>query len=216
MRSSLVSGVLSQMGAVVVPPALPAIVQTGDPVLRQRAADVAPEAIGSPEMQRLIASMVEVMRAAPGVGLAAPQIGVSLRVIVVEDRADYQAKLDPEKRRELERTAVPLRVFVNPTLRLIGEARATFFEGCLSVAGYTALVERALEVELEGLDEKGEQQIWSTRGWAARILQHECDHLDGTLYLDRMLTRSFATVENLGNAAYQGNSIDNIRRLLHT
>lgn len=173
----------------------PAIVQAGDPVLRSRAAEVSPEQLASPEFKALVDRMIATMRAAPGVGLAAPQIGVPLRVIVLEDRDEYTAKLTAEERAERERAPFGVRVFVNPKLSTVGTQNATFFEGCLSVNGYVGLTPRALEVEISGLDEHGAPQTWHVRGWPARILQHEVDHLDGTLYVDRMLTRSFITGE---------------------
>ena len=169
---------------------LPAIVQAGHPVLRESAREVDKDQVQSADIQRLISTMVEVMRDAPGVGLAAPQIGVPLRVIVLEDRPEYMERQPPERLAERERTPLPLRVIINPELELLGSATATFFEGCLSVVGYMALVERRLEVEVRGLDEHGKGVRWRTRGWPARILQHEVDHLDGTLYVDRMITRS--------------------------
>lgn len=171
----------------------PGIVQTGAAVLRTPARAVTPEEIATPEFQALVTRMIAAMRAAPGVGLAAPQLGIPLRVFVLEDRAELQAKLTPDELRERERVPVPVRVFVNPVVTPIGDARATFFEGCLSVQGFAALVERFLEVEVTALDEHAEPQTWRVRGWPARILQHEVDHLDGRLYLDRMLTRSFST-----------------------
>lgn len=189
------------------------IVQIGAPVLRQRAAEVAPERITNPEIQRLIADMVAAMREAPGVGLAAPQLGVPLRVLVLEDRAELMARLTQGELRERERVEVPLRVFINPVLRPVGDERRTFFEGCLSVQGYTALVERSLEVEVTGLDERGQAHAMHVRGWPARILQHEVDHLDGTLYVDRMLSRSFSTSEQ-ARALHGGRPIDEIRRAL--
>ncbi len=169
------------------------IVQIGDPVLRARAAEVPVEKIGTPEFQSLVTTMIAAMRAAPGVGLAAPQIGVPLRVMVLEDGESLMAKLSVAERAERERVAFPVRVLVNPTLRIVGEGRVTFFEGCLSVNGFVGLVERSREVEVSGLDEHGVAQTWRVRGWPARILQHEMDHLDGTVYVDRMLTRSFMT-----------------------
>jgi peptide deformylase len=178
-------------------PATPAIVQTGAPVLRARAVEVAPERIQTAEIQGLIKTMIAAMRAAPGVGLAAPQIGVSLRVLVLEDTAERMAKLTADEVRERERVEVPVRVFINPVLRPVGEARRVFFEGCLSVDGYAALVERYTEVEVSGLDERGQPQTMLVRGWPARILQHEVDHLDGTLYVDRMVSRSFSTGEQV-------------------
>jgi peptide deformylase len=191
----------------------PAIVQIGAPVLRKRADEVAPERIASAEIQQLIRAMIEAMRAAPGVGLAAPQLGVSLRVLVLEDRTELMAKLGPAELRERERVAVPLRVFVNPVLRPVGDETRTFFEGCLSVQGYTALVERSAEVEVTGLDERGQPHTMHVRGWPARILQHEVDHLDGTLYVDRMLSRSFSTTEQ-ARALHGGRPIEEIRRTL--
>ena len=189
------------------------IVQAGHPVLRTPAAEVSPETIRTPEFQALIAKMVETMRAAPGVGLAAPQINVSSRVIVLEDRPELQSKLTPEERKERERIPFSTRVFVNPKLTPVGEERAMFFEGCLSVNGYVGLVERSLEVEVSGLDEHGSPTTWRVRGWPARILQHEVDHINGTLYIDRMVTRSFTTMDQ-AKALYAGKPIAEIRKIL--
>jgi peptide deformylase len=189
---------------------LPAIVQTGAAVLRARAAELTPEQLATPEIQALIATMIEVMRDAPGVGLAAPQIAIPLRVIVLEERAELVATLGESELREKERVAFAARAIVNPVLRVIGDARAMFFEGCLSVDGHAALVERHREVEVTGLDEHGTPIRWQVAGWPARILQHEVDHLDGTLYIDRMLTRTFTTVAQLRDR-FAGRSIAEIR-----
>ncbi len=192
------------------------IVQTGAPVLRSRAEEVPAEKIPTPEFQALIQTMVETMRDAPGVGLAAPQIGIPWRVIVLEDRADLVKKLPAGEQKERERTPFSTRVLVNPTMRIISgetEEKATFFEGCLSVKGFVAIVARYREVEVTGLDEHGEPQSFHAVGWPARIFQHEIDHLDGTLYIDRMLTRSFATAEQ-SQALFAGRSIAEIRDLL--
>ena len=171
---------------------LPPIVRAGDPVLRQPASAVRREDILTPKMQRLVHTMVEVMHRAPGVGLAAPQIGVPLRVIVVEDQtrqapgADALAAADPR-----QRDGVPLLALFNPELqRLKGAKKATHHEGCLSVPGYSAEVARDLEIMVSGLDHNGEPLRLIARGWAARIFQHECDHLKGTLYVDKMNPRS--------------------------
>lgn len=186
------------------------IVQTGAPVLRSPAQDVSPERIGTPEFQSLLAKMIATMRAAPGVGLAAPQIGVPWRVLVMEDREELMASLTLKEREERERLPVPVRVFINPTLTPIGEDKVTFFEGCLSVAGFAGLVERFHEVEVTGLDEKGQSQTWRVKGWPARILQHEVDHLAGTLYIDRMITRSFGTMAQV-KARFAGKAIADIK-----
>jgi len=171
---------------------LPPIVHAGDPVLRAVAAPVPPELFGTTRLRQLVASMTEVMRQAPGVGLAAPQIGVGLALVVLEDAEALMARLSPEERAARGRAAFPLTVIANPVLEVHGAERATFFEGCLSVPGYMALVERALDVEVTGLDELGAPVTWRVSGWPARILQHEVDHLAGTLYVDRMITRTFS------------------------
>jgi peptide deformylase len=172
----------------------PQISQVGDPVLRAKAAEVDPRDIGTPEFRRLVEAMSDAMRAA-GVGLAAPQIGASLQVVVMEDPAAYSAKLPEAERLEKEREPFELKVMINPVLREIGTETRDFFEGCLSIKGYTAMVRRHREVSVSYLDENGAPQTWQPRGWSARIVQHEYDHLQGVLYTDRMLPRSFMTEE---------------------
>lgn len=172
------------------------IVLAGEPVLRQTARELSREEIRSPEIRQLIDWMRETMRDAPGVGLAAPQVGLSLQLAVIEDPADLQRLMPPEKLAERKRRPVPFHVVVNPVLALEG-APVEFFEGCLSVPGYFGLVPRAPGVRVECLDEHGEPQTIQAEGWYARILQHEIDHLRGTLYLDRMHTLSFTNAENL-------------------
>jgi peptide deformylase len=88
-------------------------------------------------------------------------------------------------------------VIINPKLTVIGDSSAEFFEGCLSVNGYSAVVDRALNVRVECLNERGEAITINAAGWYARILQHEIDHLNGILYVDRMNTRTLSTAENL-------------------
>jgi len=172
------------------------IVQTGEPVLRQAARELSPEEIRGAEIQQLIEWMRETMRDAPGVGLAAPQVGLSLQLAVIEDPADLQRMMPPEKLAERGRRPVPFHVIVNPVLSLRG-APVEFFEGCLSVAGFLGLVPRASHVSVNCLDEQGKPRSIAADGWYARILQHEIDHLHGTLYLDRMHSRSFTTAEHL-------------------
>lgn len=172
------------------------IVQTGEPVLRQRARELTPEEIGSPQVQGLIGFMRDTMRDAPGVGLAAPQVGVGVRLVVVEDRPEYQEGLSAEELALRGRGPVGFHVLINPRLVVEDPTPVEFHEGCLSVSGFAALVPRASGVRVEALDEKGAPVTISAQGWYARILQHELDHLDGTLYIDRMETRSFTTSEN--------------------
>jgi len=164
------------------------IVQTGTPVLRQVGRTLTPEEIRGAEVQALIELMRETMRDAPGVGLAAPQIGEALQLAVIEDVATVA---------ETERTPVPFHVIVNPKLELGSEA-VEHFEGCLSVDGFQAVVPRARQVRVSALDHRGEPVTIRASGWYARILQHEIDHLNGVLYIDRMRRRTFTTGRNFG------------------
>jgi peptide deformylase len=184
------------------------IVQAGDPVLRRPAAPVPPEQIGTAAFRELVDAMVAAMREAPGVGLAAPQIGVPWRVLVVEDTEERMAALSPEERALRGRRPVPLAVVVNPEIEVVGARRATFFEGCLSVRGYAALVERAHAIVVRGLDRDGAPLTWRAEGWPARIVQHEVDHLDGTLYVDRMHARSLCQDAELKR--WSGRPVDDV------
>ena len=171
------------------------IVQAGEGVLRMRARELSREEIQSQETRRLIEWMRETMRDAPGVGLAAPQVGLPVQLAVIEDREELLRNIAPERLQLLARRPVPFQVIINPVLTLDGET-AEFFEGCLSVAGFSALVPRSLRARVECLNDKGEPVSIQAEGWHARILQHEIDHLHGALYLDRMLSRSFMTVDH--------------------
>jgi peptide deformylase len=173
------------------------IVQTGHPVLRQVAEPVDPALIGSKELETLIDDMIETMRKAPGVGLAAPQIGVSLQVAVLEDREELLETLDDDYVNERDRRAVTLTVLINPNIEPVGDGRVTFYEGCLSVAGFAALTERHEGVRVRALDRQGNPIELRWKGWPARILQHEIDHLHGTLYIDRMDTRTFTDTQQI-------------------
>jgi len=153
----------------------------------------------SPEIQQLIENMRETMYKAPGVGLAAPQIGMGLQLAVIEDKAEYMKDIRTEVLAERERRPVPFQVIINPVLTLESSPDADFFEGCLSVPGLTALVLRARRVRVECLDHKARPLTVNASGWHARILQHEIDHLNGTLYIDRMEPRSLCTLDNYSN-----------------
>jgi len=172
------------------------IVSVGEPVLRADSRELSKEQILSPSTQNLIEYMRETVRDAPGVGLAAPQVGESLQLAVIEDKLEYHKTLTEKELRERERTAIPFHVIINPTLELLTEPTDTFFEGCLTLPGFTASVARAKEVRVRCLDHYGEPRIIHASGWYARILQHEIDHLHGTLYIDRMQANSFTTLEN--------------------
>jgi peptide deformylase len=172
------------------------IVQAGEPVLRNRARLLSANEIRSKFVQELIDRMRETMRNAPGVGLAAPQIGEPLQLAVVEDRLEYQRNVKAERLTLLERRPIPFHVIINPKLTMLESSRPAFFEGCLSVTGFVGLVPRALEVHVDALDEHGNPVSFDARGWHARILQHEVDHLQGVLYVDRAYSRTLMTQES--------------------
>ena len=150
------------------------ILTTEDPRLRQRAHAVDRF---TDDLQSLIQDMIETMRAAPGVGLAATQLGVRQRVIVVE--------YPPETAKEDEDVPPKLYVVVNPEITRRSTETVTAAEGCLSIPGYMGDVERHAAVTVKGLNRRGQPMQLKTRGWTARIFQHEIDHLDGVLFIDR-------------------------------
>ncbi|MEU6477497.1 peptide deformylase [Streptomyces sp. NPDC047017] len=166
------------------------IVTAGDPVLRSGAEPFDGQ-LGPALLARFVEALRVTMRAAPGVGLAAPQVGVGLQIAVIEDPAT-----GPEEVRLARgRVPQPFRVLVNPSYEPVGADRAAFFEGCLSVPGWQAVVARHAEVRLRAVDEHGHAVDEVFTGWPARIVQHETDHLDGTLYLDRAEVRSLSSNE---------------------
>jgi peptide deformylase len=148
------------------------IVCLPDPVLHRKAR---PVTRFDAELQTLVDDMVETMRAAPGVGLAAPQVGVSERVIVVEYAEDEENEEAPRK----------LFVMVNPEIKAFSDETENGIEGCLSVPGWQGDVKRALAVTVKGQTRRGQPMKVKARGWLARIFQHEIDHLDGVVFTDR-------------------------------
>ena len=189
------------------------IVQIGNPVLRQRARALSELEIRSREIRELVESMRACMREAPGVGLAAPQIGLGIQLAVIEDRAEYHREVAEEQLRERERRAVRFHVLVNPVIEKASEETVEFFEGCLSLSGYTALVARSRSVRVRCLDERARPKVIEASGWYARILQHEIDHLHGALYIDRMRARSFTSMENF-TSFWKGKPAREIREAL--
>jgi peptide deformylase len=172
------------------------LVQAGDPVLRQPARRLESREVQSAAMHKLIDEMRQAMYEAPGVGLAAPQIGLGLQLAVIEDREEYSKEISPEQLAQRERRPVAFHAIINPVLQFVGGETAEFFEGCLSLTGMMALVPRARTVRVECLDELGKPRVIEASGWYARILQHEIDHLQGTLYIDRMRSRTLTSLEN--------------------
>ncbi|MFJ8185609.1 peptide deformylase [Streptomyces sp. NPDC096105] len=166
------------------------LVAAGHPVLRRRTEPYDGQ-LDPVLLARFVQALRITMRTAPGVGLAAPQVGVGLRIAVIEDPAPVPEEVRVARGREPQ----PFRVLVNPRYEPVGAERAAFFEGCLSVPGYQAVVARHASVRLTGQDEDGRALDEVFTGWPARIVQHETDHLDGTLYLDRAELRSLSSNE---------------------
>jgi peptide deformylase len=179
------------------------IVQAGDPVLRTPARPLTPADLATAELQQLIELMRETMRDAPGVGLAAPQVGVPLQLAVIEDVGENA---------EQERAPVPFHVIASPRLTL-GDELVALHEGCLSVEGFQAVVPRARAVTVEALDHHGAPVTIRASGWYARILQHEIDHLSGALYVDRMRSVSLCSLDNF-TRHWKGKTIAEVKQLL--
>jgi peptide deformylase len=172
------------------------IVQVGEAVLRERAKELTAAEIHSREMQELIEWMRETMHDAPGVGLAAPQIGIPLQLAVIEDKPENMKEAPADFLKERERKPVAFHTIINPKITLLGAPDVEFFEGCLSLPGFTAVVPRARQVKVECLDHNGQAKTIEASGWYARILQHEIDHLHGKVYIDRMHTRTLMSLDN--------------------
>lgn len=172
------------------------ICEVGNPVLRKVARSLSKDEIRSDDIQRLIGYMRDTMRDAPGVGLAAPQIGESLQIAVIEDKAEYQKTLTAEQLSERQRLPVNFHVIINPQIELLAPADLSSHEGCLSIPRLIAMVARSPSVRVSCLDEFGEQRVIDAVGWYARILQHEIDHLHGRLYTDIMQPETLTTIEN--------------------
>ena len=189
------------------------IVQVGEAVLRQKAQALTVDDIRSPKTQELLEWMRETMHDAPGVGLAAPQVGLALQLAVIEDKLENMKDAPAEFIKERERKPVPFHVLINPKITLEGAADVEFFEGCLSLPGFTAVVPRARRVRVDCLDYKGNPKVIEASGWYARILQHEIDHLHGTVYVDRMYPRTLTTLDNF-NRYWKSKSMADTRKLL--
>jgi peptide deformylase len=164
------------------------ITTVGDPVLRRRADEVSPDELRSPEIQGLIDELVRMRRAAGGAGLAAPQVSVSRRIAVVEvDQATRE--------RYPYKPAFPLTVVVNPVIEPLSDETVLINEGCLSVPGLRGDVERHVRVRVDYFDRNGAQAEVVVEGLTAGTFQHEVDHLDGVLFLDRADPGSLSTWE---------------------
>ena len=160
------------------------VARMGHPVLRQKCETIDPETITGPEVQGLIRDMFETMVEYNGVGLAAPQVHRPVRLVIAGGEVDDEGRSR-------------LRVLINPEITVLDEEdRLGMYEGCLSVPGMRGWVERPASVQISAWNEKGEKLDFALEGFPAVVIQHECDHLDGILYVDRITdTTKFAYEE---------------------
>ena len=150
------------------------VARMGHPVLRRKCETIDPDKITDPEVQRLIRDLFETMAEYNGVGLAAPQVHQSVRLVIAGGEAD-------EEGRNL------FRILINPEITVLDESdRLGMYEGCLSLPGMRGWVERPASIKVAAWNEKGEKLDFALEGFPAVVLQHECDHLDGILYVDRI------------------------------
>ena len=160
------------------------VARLGHPVIRAPAVAVPKETIGSAELQRFIDDMVETMHEYEGVGLAAPQVHASKQIAVIEVR---------QNRRYPGEGPIPLTVLINPKILAASKKLLEDWEGCLSVDDFRGKVPRAESLEVEAYNRKGEKVKFHAHGFFARVIQHECDHLAGKVFLDRMPNLSTLT-----------------------
>lgn len=149
------------------------VAQLGHPILREVAREVSPAEIATDAFQRFCDDLLETMHDQDGAGLAAPQVHESIRVAVLT----------------LSDTRGP-EFFINPVITPIGDETARTWEGCLSVEGMRGLVERPAHIQVKALDRDGSEKAFELRGFPAVVVQHECDHLDGVLYVDKVVPRT--------------------------
>jgi peptide deformylase len=154
------------------------IIRMGHPTLRQRARELTKSELKTPELARLIVDMVDTLHDYGGIGLAAPQVNEPVRLAIIEIGGG------PSRYGEIPQ--MPLTVFVNPTIEIVNEQAAGYWEGCLSVPGLRGFVERPQHVRVTYQDLKGAKQTLELKGFLATVFQHEFDHLDGKLYVDRI------------------------------
>ena len=161
------------------------IARMGHPVLRAPARQLHPSEIRSPTIQQLIDDMFETMHEYQGVGLAAPQVHEGLRLFVAGIAADTDPE-DGEDEDDEEDEAMPLMALINPELTIIGRETVEDWEGCLSIPDIRGRVPRARQIGVRGYNRNGKKIEFNASGFTARVIQHETDHLDGTLFFDRM------------------------------
>jgi len=166
------------------------VLKMGHPVLRIKAEPIPREEILTREFKELIQDMFETMEAEEGIGIAAPQIGVSKQVAIVGVPKDNPRYPDTDQGQDQDQDEdedpFDILVVINPTVTVVDETKSGFWEGCLSVPGLRGYVERPKVIKVEYTDLEGQAQVMEAKGFAATVFQHELDHLDGVLYVDRV------------------------------
>lgn len=178
---------------------VPPIVQLGHPVLRMSALEFTDQ-LDAALLRAFLDTMKTVMREAPGVGLAAPQLGVPLRIAVLEDMYPTSGEVAEVR----ERTPMEYFEALNPSYSASSTRTAAFYEGCLSFEGYQGVVERPADIDTRYMDADGLVHERSFSGWQARIFQHETDHLNGISYIDKAMTRSLCATHEYARWAHPG------------
>lgn len=157
------------------------VARMGHPVLRAKALPVSKDQIASASIQRLIDDMFETMREYSGIGLAAPQVHEGVRIFVAGLRAAPVGDSVSDEEEDM-----PLMTLINPEITLLSEPISGGWEGCLSIPDIRGLVPRAAEIKVKAYDRTGARVSFAAKGLPARVIQHETDHLNGVLFLDRM------------------------------
>lgn len=153
------------------------IIEIGNPALREIAKEISQSQVDSEEIQKLIDDLIETMRHANGAGLAATQIAVALRICVIEVNNNPRYPYKPD---------IPLSVLINPVITFLSEERLSVYEGCLSVPNVRGEVERCPEIRVQALDRRGREIDMVVKGITAGTFQHELDHLDGVVFIDKV------------------------------
>ena len=158
--------------------AIKEILKLGNPSLRERAEEYSSKLLGSEDFYQIVSDLRDSLHQSGGIGLAAPQIDIPLRILVIEiiNTSTRYGEIQP----------MPFEVYVNPTVSVIDHKKNGFWEGCLSVPGMMGYVERPRKIRVDYLSENGEKKIIFFEDFLATVFQHELDHLDGTLYVDRI------------------------------
>jgi len=171
-------------------PPYPHFVQIGDPVLRVKCDPVDPKDIKKDSIRNVISTMKYCLKRYDGVGISAPQIGVPLQIMMVHMTTSQLDRWTEEMQKLRLMEVIPMKIIINPQLSIVDSEQVSLSESCCSMHGFSALVPRYKKVSVTGLDENGEKITWNASGWAARIAQHEFDHLGGKMFVDKAYLES--------------------------